>query len=296
MGQATEFWMEKANQICFSNPKPATTDHGRHYHYRSLKLSEQTGIPNVITRAGKDSILIGTENGKILLINLKSNRLKAYLSVDPWLSSVVSHRSVIWSVGTKKEGSGTCVRSNRQVANFQLQPSNDKYSVNGVQIKPTKSPSFYLHNSGGLSFTVMSLQTRKPIRRFDLEHILQKQVEFAGIRQRDRVRCCMCVSTKSSKLFVIVNRKDPHLVIFDYKRMEVLNFEPLLAPGDKDKYTPVTAILSKGPSDDYFAVVTQLKDKERRLIRTIFKFYGRDILSPGHRQIATMPCPSRFQI
>lgn len=286
--------MEKTNQLCFSNSKPATTDHGRNYHYRSLKLSQITGIPNVITRAGKDNILIGTENGRVLLINLKSNRLKAYLEVDPWLTSVVCHRSEVWSVGLKRELTATSLRSQRKVASFQLQPSKEKYSPNGVQLKPTKAANFYLHNSGGLNFTVISLQTKKPIRRFNLEHHLSGLPGFAKFRPADKTARCLCVSTKSSLLFFVLNRKDPHFVIFDYRTTSVLKFEPLLAPIDREMYNPVTEILLMGSTDEFIISVIQMRRKETGLLMTWFTVFKNEPNKAIFEVVWRRTAPSTF--
>ena len=287
--------MEKTNQLCFSNSKPATTDHGRNYHYRSLKLSQETGIPNVITRAGKDNILIGTENGKVLLINLKSNRLKAYLDADPWLTSVVYHRSEVWSVGLKRELAATSLRSQRKVASFQLQPSKEKYSPNGVQLKPTKAGNFYLHNSGGLNFTLMSLQTKKPVRRFNLEHSLSSVAGFGKFRPADKTARCLCVSAKSSLLFFVLNRKDPHLVIFDYRTTKILKFEPLLAPIDREMYNPVTEILLMGSTDEYIISVIQMRRKETGLMMTWFTVFKNDPVTKSFDIVWRRTAPSTLR-
>lgn len=259
----------RAEEIRFSEVLSDVTGSGRPYNYRVMVLPWEGDHANVMEPLPNDKCLIGTEQGYVLLFSLPKNKVLGMFEVGRWVSSLAYSDKLIWSVGADRVVCAFNIRSHRPVARFQEATRTEQYPETGITFQKTQSPNFCVYNCGDLRFKVFSSRTRKPVKYFDVGEALAKTHEaFRTFKQVDRVVRGFCVSRRSSKLFLIVNRYHPHIVVFDYRSMAVLKFCPIFKKIDRQAQMAMNMRIFKTDNEEHLFFVNQLKDMRTNKVFT----------------------------
>jgi hypothetical protein len=259
-----------SEDIKFSEIQSEITGGGRPYNYRVMTLPWQDDYANVIEPLANDKYMIGTEQGYVILFSLPKNKALGVFEVGRWVSSLAYCDTLIWSVGADRTVCAFHVRSQKPVSRFREDAAPERYPETGITFMKTKDQNFHIYNCGFLRFKVFSSRTRKPVKSFDLAQArqLREDAAFMKFSQADHLVRGFCVSTRSSRLFVIINRYHPHLIVYDYLKMEVLKFCPLFKKIDRRLQKAVNMRIFKTDQEENLFFINQLTHAETKKVQT----------------------------
>lgn len=265
--------------VRFSNNKAGVSKHGRHFTYRELKLPWDGDCTNVfVVIPAKNEILIGTELGNVLLFDLSRNKCRAMISADEQVSGVCYHNNIIWSVGRRRRivchgmQSGSILMAVQEPAEIQ------NYSDMGITFNTCFNKEYLIYNCGLLTFNIFHLKSRKLIKKVDVAHLLKDHPSFLTFTASEKVAWRYCVGKIEPKLFIILNRYHPHLIIFDYLKYKVEVFEGIFPRVDwqTGPVVPVISLsLMVSDNDDFIFFVNQTRDQYTRDLETYLRVITR---------------------
>ena len=123
---------------------------------------------------------------------------------------------------------------------------------------------------------IICTKTRKPVRKFDVSRHLENNEVFQKFTKPDRMIRSFCVSLKTSTIFMIINRNHPHLVIFNYLSMKVVQWMKLHPPIERSTHAAVSCILLKTDVDDFLFFIYQIRSKITAKIESCYKILHLD--------------------
>ncbi len=286
-------------KLRFTEPQESKSGFGRAYTYRYLKLPWDGDFANVMGGSGSSEthLLIGTEQGKVILFNLPKNKIICCFQSDEWISGVATYGSNIWSVGANKIV--RCNQINGHKVTFSMQESDDlsKYPECGILFEKTHQKNFFIYNSGGMTFNIICVRTKKLIRKFDIALHLKDNECFNSFNPADQMIRSFSVSQNDHTMFVIVNRNNPHLLVFDYMNMKVIQWMQLHEPLNRQTHMAMSCILLKTNLDDILIFIYQTKPKRGKCcdMESTYKvlFRGKDSL---FKDAPAMNFPGRLEL
>jgi hypothetical protein len=275
--------------ICFSEVRSDITSSGRPYNYRLMELPLEGDYANVMEPLSNDKYMIGTEKGYVIIFSLLKNKALGIYRVDQWVSSLAYRHNYIWSVGADRNVCSYHVKSQKAFSRFQEVTATEKYPETGITFEKTNNPNFYLYNCGGMRFKVFNSRTRKPVKLFNVADSLKQDKAFKEFKEVDRVVRGYCVSRRSTKLFMIINRYHPHIVIYDYSKMQVLRFGAVFSKIDRQKQMAMNMRIFKTDTEDYLFFVNQLRDLKTKKVFTFGTALEHDPLADCYHLLQPKP-------
>jgi hypothetical protein len=255
--------------IKFSGIQSDITGGGRAYNYRVMLLPWEGDHANVMEPLPNDKYMIGTELGFVILFSLPKNKALGVFEVGRWVSSLAYCDKLIWSVGADRTVCAYHIRSQKPVSRFVEATSPQLYPETGISLKNARDANFHIYNCGALRFKLFSSRTRKPLKCFDVaQSPLLRDTAFMQFSQAERVVRGYCVSRRSSQLLLIVNRYHPHLLVYDFRRMQVLRFCPVFKKIDRQAQMAINMRIFMTDQEENLFFVNQLKDKKTGKVET----------------------------
>lgn len=237
--------------------------------------------------------------GNIILFHIGRNKCQAMITSDEQLSGVVKDNTSIWSVGRRRRivcqnmHSGTVAMAVQEREDIQL------YSDLGITFNPCFNKEYLIYNCGLLKFNIFHKKSRKLIKKIDISVLLQENKVFSSFSQNERIAWRYCVGRIEPKLFIVLNRYHPHLIIFDYLKGKVEVFVNIFSRIDW-KSGPVVPVISLSimitDLDDYIFFVNQLRDQKTKEIDTYFRVITRNVDTEGYNIQPTRKFPSRSNL
>ena len=280
--------------IKFSSLKSGLTKHGRPFTFRQLKLPWEGDCTNVIVPI-KDMILIGTEMGKILLFDLSKNRCKAIITSDEQVSGITYSNNFIWSVGRHRKV--VCQQSHTGSIVMVLQEMAEiiNYSDMGITFNTSFNKQYLIYNCGQLKFKILHVKTKKIVKKINIETFLKGKSTFSNFTSNEKIVWRYCVGRTEPKLFIVLNRYHPHLIIFDYLKLQVEIFMSIFVRTDwiSGPVVPVISLnIAVSDLDDYVFFVNQIRDQKTKAVDSYFRVMQRSEDRSGYVVQGTREFPS----
>lgn len=274
--------MNLRGELKFAELRQGMSQNGRPYHYRSLQLPWKDDFVNVIVPVSKERFLAGTEQGRLLLYDLHRNKLIGTIKTDQWVSGTRYHTEHIWSVGADRKIMAHKLKSGKLKTVFCEDPEHSKYPDFGIIFKETSHSSYVIYNCGFLCFKLLNQRTHKVVRKFNICHFLASDPLFRTFDEPNRVVRSFCVSKKKSLLYSVVNRYNPYLVVFDFKRMRLVSFNPVYPKIDSSVFLQVGTHLLSYEHKGLILYIIQLRRKKTQKIESYFRRLQYDQEFPDH--------------
>ena len=263
--------MEDEDKIRFSEIRSDITSFGRPYNYRIMELPWDDDFVNVMEPYNDEIFVMGTEKGYVILHNISKNRVVSVFKVeDKWISSIAYQYNSLWC--TDVNHMSVCaynIKSHKKTAQFKEPASREKYSDKGIQLQKTKNKQHHIFNCGDLSFKIISIRTKKILKAFDVARELRENEFFSSLKPAERVIRSFVVSQETSRVYILINRYHPCLIIYDFYKMKLVRFVFLVEDKiDRTKFTSLNMRIFKSDTDDFLTVVYQVRENKSNRIYT----------------------------
>lgn len=195
--------------------------HKRVYQRRILDLEpakHRFQYINVLCTDGKRYLLIGTEEGDVVIFSLEENRILKLIKADRWLNSLLLTRKHIFTVGQSRTISCFQLQSGNRIYDFpQLQ---DGYGSKGIKLSDTAIANKIIANVGYGKFKIFDAIKLKVIYNFDIAHDTLKEVEAEHGTHRPMI-LNYCVIKRLFKVCYLLE-EDGHIYFYNYKEHKLL--------------------------------------------------------------------------
>jgi hypothetical protein len=236
--------------------------------------------------------------GKILLFDLSRNKCRAMITADKQLSGLTYQSNYIWSVGRRRKVACHHMHTGSVIMEVQEPLEILNYSDVGITFNPCFNKEFFIYHGGSLRFSIFHLRSRKLVRRLDVAALLKDDLTFCSFKANERVAWRYCVGKMEPKLFIILNRYYPHLIIFDYVKCKVDVFLNIFPRVDW-KIGPVVPVISlnilSSDLNDFIFFVNQTRDQNTKQIDTYLRVIVRNKKRNGYIIHPTRTFPSNVQ-
>lgn|SRR3990167_5597550 len=210
-----EHW---AASLKFSEPEVIRSLENRMYKKRVMDMDicmEELNYVNTLTSDGKSFLLIGAEQGIILVFSLTSNKLHGFFRSDVWLNSVQYALNKAFVVGKSREIQLYNIRSCRRVAAYPQIADEEGYSSKGVKLCETSITNKIIANVGYGKFKIFDARSLKVIYTFDIEVDTLNEIKAEHKTLKPTVINHIVIK----KLFKVVYllEQDDHIYFYNYR-------------------------------------------------------------------------------
>ena len=197
------------------------SEHERVYKRRILDLEpakDRFKYINVLSTDGKRFLLIGTEEGDILVFSLEENRIVRFIKADRWINSLLLSKRHIFTVGQSK--AITCYYLDSGQKRLSFPQIQDGYGTKGIKLSDTAISNKIIANVGFGRFKIFDAIKLKVIYCFDVGLDSLKEVE-AEHRTTKPTVLNYCVIKKLFKVCYLLE-EDSHVYFYNYKQHKLL--------------------------------------------------------------------------
>lgn len=197
------------------------TGHHREYRRRILDLKpvqDRFQCINVLSTDGKKYLLIGTEEGDIMVFSFEENQIIRLIKADRWINSLLLSRTQIFTVGQSKAITSYRLGSGRKCYDFP-QPQ-DGYGAKGIKLSDTAITNKIIANVGFGKFKIFDAIKLKVIYCFDIGYDSLKEIEAEHLTNLPMV-LNYCVIKRYFKVCYLLE-EDGHVYFYNYKEHKLL--------------------------------------------------------------------------
>lgn len=212
---------ETFTQFHFQPAEVFYSDHQRAYKRRILDLEpfqHRFRYVNALCTDGKKFLLIGTEEGDILVFSLEENKICKLVKTDRWINSILLSRSHIFTVGEHK--AITCINLHSGKKRLVFPQNQEGYGAKGIKLSDTAITNKIIANVGFGKFKIFDAIKLKVIYCFDISYDTLKEVE-AEHQTTGPLVINYCVIKRFFKVCYLLE-DDGHVYFYNYKLHKLL--------------------------------------------------------------------------
>lgn len=198
------------------------SDHQRAYKRRILDLEpaqQRFRYINALCTDGKKHLLIGTEEGDILIFSLEQNKILKLVKAERWINSLLLSRSNIFTVGENK--AVTCFNLHSGKKRLSFPQIQDGYGAKGIKLSDTAITNKIIANVGFGKFKIFDAIKLKVIYCFDIANDSLKEVQAENQTGQPLV-INYCVVKRFFKICYLLE-DDSHVYFYNYKEHKLLH-------------------------------------------------------------------------
>lgn len=226
--------MGELNKLSSFHFQPAETfqsEHRRAYWRRVMDLEPMKHsflYINALCTDGKNHLLIGTEEGDVLIFSLRENRILRMLKADRWLNSLLLSNFHVFTVG--KTRAIKCFQLRNGKMNYVFPQSEDGYGAKGVKLCETGITNKLIANVGYGRFKIFDSIKFKVIYSFDIAHDSVREVESEyGTANPTVLNYCVI---KSFFKVCYLLEEDGHIYFYNFKEHKLIKKVKLFDYGE----------------------------------------------------------------
>jgi hypothetical protein len=205
----------------FQPPEVFYSDHRRAYKRRILDLEpakHKFHYINVLCTDGKKFLLIGTEEGDILVFSLAENKILKLMKADRWINSLLLSKNNIFTVGQNRAITCFNMKGGRRCLSFPQ--SQDGYGAKGIKLSDTAITNKIIANVGFGKFKIFDAIKLKVIYSFDIAVDTLREVQTDHGTNKPLV-INYCVIKKFFKVCYLLE-EDGNVYFYNYKQHKLL--------------------------------------------------------------------------
>lgn len=245
----------------FSEPEIIRSLENRMYKKRVMDMEDcmqELNYINTLTSDGRSFLLIGAEQGIILVFSLTNNKLHGFFRSDVWLNSVQYSLNKAFVVGKSREIQVYNIHSCKKIAAYPQIYDDEGYGSKGVKLCETSITNKIIANVGYGKFKIFDARSLKVIYTFDIEVDTLKEIKAEHRTLKPTVINHIVIK----KLFKVVYllEQDDHIYFYNYRfhklvsKIRLFSIEDLAQKGtflmtsmllEQDKYLFVIVQFSK---------------------------------------------------
>jgi hypothetical protein len=207
-----------AASLKFSETEVIRSIENRAYKKRVMDMEicmQELNYINTLTSDGKSFLLIGAEQGIILVFSLTKNELLGFFRSDVWLNSVQYALNKAFVVGKSKEIQLYNLRSCKKIAAYPQLADDEGYGSKGIKLFDTSITNKIIANVGYGKFKIFDARSLKVIYAFDIEVDTLKEIKAEHKTSKPTVINHIVIK----KLFKVVYllEQDDHIYFYNYR-------------------------------------------------------------------------------
>ncbi len=175
---------------------------------------------NLIETDFKKHLLVGTEKGKIFVIDMLSKRVLSVIQSDAWLNSLFLFRSTVMASGCSRKVEGYSLRAQSCLFRFDPRQPQTAYGSKGIVFHKLNSQSFAIASIGYLRFMIFSTRSRKVLRVFEVPLFRRAGRPQPEPDKRVVVNYC---ALRVPGVICFMLKSDEHLYFFNCKTHRLLH-------------------------------------------------------------------------
>lgn len=201
-------------------------------------------------------IMVGTEKGRIYVIDMLENRVVSCIDCDPWLNSIFLAGSCIFASGFSRKIEGYNLLSNKKTFSLDSGEKPEAFWHKGIMFEKLTASPVILANSGYLKFRVISTLTRKQLKVFTVT--IRGMKNFSSAELGKPVLLNFAVIRSKQTIVGFMVRGDPNLYFYDVKLHRMVKELSLYSAESLAQGTFLcnTVLLS---CNDYFVTILQFR-------------------------------------
>ena len=273
-----DIWRE----VKFSEPEMIRLDQIQEQHLvpkRTLNFNQagrfeelEDSINTLDADNKRDLIAVGTEFGRIFLINFKKNFVHMCIQGGEQVeSAILCGEQIYSSSGEEKTIQGYSNRSTPCMFRLKCIKGREAYSSKGIHLSKIDKKHNILANTGYLTFKIFHSITKKVLRSFDIKHLFH-QYRMPPTNAHLQLVLLNYTLIESSRLIALLIERDHCLYFFDYFQYKLLPPIELSKPKDfgSTMFLQNTVMMS---NCNYFIVILQFNKNQTRKVEKKTRLY-----------------------
>jgi len=185
----------------------------------------------VVEKQGK--VLVGTEQGKIYLVDVANNRVQGFMRADRWLSCTTFSAGTVASAGLSKHLELHSLKTMKRIFRWSSGQTLEAFSRLGIAGFRVGRCHHIIVNLGYLHFGIINPKTRRVLKTFSLptEQLLEEKVQPPELAAQPKIVLNYLVARNCSSLAVLL-QEDPRLYLFDFFSMRMRGVVTLYSSSD----------------------------------------------------------------
>ena len=204
-------------------------------------------------------IMVGTEKGRIYVIDMLENRVVSCIDCDPWLNSIFLAGNCIFASGFSRKIEGYNLVSNKKILSLDSGEKPEAFWHKGIMFEKL-TWSVILANSGYMKFRVISTRKRKQLKVFTVK--LRGMRNVTGAELGGPILLNFAVLRSNQTMLGFMVRGDTNLYFYDIKLHRMVKELSLYAAESLSQGTFLcnTVLLS---CNDYFVTILQFRKNSK---------------------------------
>lgn len=220
----------------------------------------------------RDLIAVGTEQGRIFVINFKKNKVHMCVQGEEQVeSAILCGEQIYSSSGEEKTIQGYSNRATPCRFRLRCVSKREAYSSKGIHLSKIDKKHNILANTGYLTFKIFHSITKKVLRSFDIKDLFH-QYRMPSNNPHFPLVLLNYTLIESSRMVALLVERDHCLYFFDYFLFQLLPPIELSKPKDfgSTVFLQNTVMMS---NCNYFIVILQFSKNQTRKVEKKTRLY-----------------------
>lgn len=226
---------------------------------------------NLLEADFKKFVLVGTEKGKIFVVDMRNKRVLSVIQSDTWLNSIFLSKTTVMASGLHRRIEGYSLRAKPCLFRYDSRQQQAAFGSKGVVFQKVNNRSFVIANTGFLRFTIFNSRSRKIVRTFQIPpHFIVKNSRAETGPEPSKRVILNYSALKVSGVICFMLKGDAHLYFFNCKTQQLLHVVKLFSQEDLGSamFLANTVML---PCGDFILVILQFRrnSESSKKVKTI---------------------------